>query len=95
MAQSQPTLDGLAARIVQISKDITSYMSSHGQEALSFAPNSPPEYPKDPEVRGPRLLLIGALLDMLHLVMGANDFLLLQPFLVRHHVAAPLVHTAN
>ena len=75
MSQPEPSLESLAETIGQLSKTITSYLSLNGFAQPSFAIDAPPSYPPAPEVQGPRLMLIQALTDMLHLAYGSNDFL--------------------
>jgi hypothetical protein len=78
MASQQATLESLAGNIAELTKSITSYLKAEGLPAPSFAADAPAEYPAAPEITGPRLMLVQALMDMLHLAMGSKDFVLMQ-----------------
>lgn len=78
MAQTQATLENLAATVVELSKSISSSLKSQGLEAPSFAADSP-NYPPNLEVQGPRMMLIETLSNMLYLAMGPTDVALMRP----------------
>jgi len=73
MAQSQPTLNSLAATISKATEAITSHLEQNGLPQPSFAEDGPASYPNAPEVQGARFQLIGALLDLLNLAYGPAD----------------------
>ncbi|KAL1840070.1 hypothetical protein VTK73DRAFT_3857 [Phialemonium thermophilum] len=69
------TLDELAARVVDLTGRITSYLTAQGLPQPSFARDGGlEEYPEAPQVKGPRMRLIETLWDMLHLAMGGKDY---------------------
>lgn len=89
MSEAQPTLDSLAAAIIQAAKVITSYLDANNLPAPSFAEDSPASYPPVPEVIAARFQLLEALHDMQLLASGASDNLFLTPILVRTFSRAP------
>lgn len=85
MAKPQPTLNSLAANAASLSQTITSYLSSNGLEAPSFAADSP-NYPPAPELQIARLELLTTAADLVHLAMGPSDYALFQPAFVSRPV---------
>ena len=82
MPETQPTLKSLAATIVQSAEAITAYLDANNIPAPSFAEDSPFDYPKVPEILGPRFQLIDALSDLQHLILGASDGINFSPIFV-------------
>jgi hypothetical protein len=86
MAESGPTLNGLAAAITQAASAISSYIEEHKLPAPSFAENGPEKYPRAPEVQFARLQLLDAATDLLHLAMGPESYSLMYPIFVSRSV---------
>lgn len=86
MSSPQPTLQGLAVRALELSKDMTSFMEANKLTAPSFAANSP-DYPQAPELQGPRLELLSVAMDLYQLALGASQFIFLKP----PYVSQPLL----
>jgi hypothetical protein len=82
MAESGPTLNGLAAAITQAASTISSYVDKHNLSAPSFAEDGPESYPLAPEVQSARLELWGAATDLLHLALGPQAYSLMYPIFV-------------
>ncbi|KAF4989556.1 hypothetical protein F66182_16642 [Fusarium sp. NRRL 66182] len=100
MAQPSPNFESLAATISESSDAITSFLKSRNLPTPSFDENGPADIPKDPEVQGARLQLLGALTDMLHLAMGPAFYSLFSPVWVRNpsfnlRNSLSLDHSAN
>lgn len=85
MLESEPTLNGLAATITEAAKAITCYLEANGLPTPSFAEDSPPGYPRVPDVAIPRLNLINALFELQHLILGPFDDIFTTPLFVCAH----------
>lgn len=70
-------LETLGATIADLSKTLASRLQEGSYPKPSFAADSPPGFPPKAEIQGPRLQLIEALTDLLHLATGAGDYLFL------------------
>lgn len=82
MAESSPTLNGLAAAITKAASTISSYIDEHKLPAPSFAEDGPERYPTAPEVQLARLQLLESATDLLHLAMGPESYSLMSPVFV-------------
>jgi len=81
MPGEQVNLESLAAKAVELSGLITSSMKSQGFKIPSLAPDCP-NYPQNPEIQGPRMMLLATLWDMLYLTMGPLEVATLSPAFV-------------
>jgi hypothetical protein len=74
----KPNLEGLAAKISESTKAIISYLHAEKLPEPSFAADGPSDYPKVPEVQGPRMELIEAAMDLLRMALGPKDYIFLE-----------------
>jgi len=75
MAEVQPTLDGLAAKIGELSGTLSRYLAEQNIPAPTFAADSPTSYSGrlSVEIFNIRYLLLDALQDMQYLVQGPSE----------------------
>ncbi|KAL7793744.1 O-methyltransferase domain-containing protein [Trichoderma ceciliae] len=78
MSESEQTLDGLAARVVNLSTTLTAALQESNSPLPSFSQDAPESLSPAPEVQGPRLQLIETLMKMLHLATGPSEFMIQQ-----------------
>lgn len=84
MATPQASLTSLAATISEATAAITEILEKQGHPAPSFAQDGPSDYPKLPELMGPRFQLLGAISDLHRLAMGPMDMAFVNPLHVSH-----------
>jgi hypothetical protein len=74
MTDSQPTLSSLAAKITELSQNLTKQLQEKNIPAPTFAPDSPINY-KDAtaEIFMARQVLCDALMDMWYLTQGPSE----------------------
>lgn len=97
MANRQETLGSLASKVAGLTNTITAYLESHGLPSITFAAESEAEYALESELTEPRMQLIEALTDMLHLAKGGKDFIFMESLSVclpRSHFS-PDLHLAH
>ena len=82
MADHQESLASLAAKVVELTNTLTAYLESNGLPSVTFAADSEAEYALESELTGPRMKLIEALTDMLHLAKGGKDFIFMESLTV-------------
>ncbi|KAF2192999.1 S-adenosyl-L-methionine-dependent methyltransferase [Zopfia rhizophila CBS 207.26] len=74
MADSQPTLNGLAAKITELSETLTRYLCENNVPAPTFAADSPTSYVNlSPEIFMTRQVLLDTLMDMWYLTQGPSE----------------------
>ncbi|KAL7626863.1 hypothetical protein AAE478_003637 [Parahypoxylon ruwenzoriense] len=74
MADSQPTLNGLAAKITELSDTFTRYIKEHNIPQPTFAVDSPTNYSNlSAEIFMTRQLLLDTLTDMWYLTQGPSE----------------------
>ncbi|KAI5464393.1 putative O-methyltransferase [Mariannaea sp. PMI_226] len=79
MTSNNPSLASLAATISEAATALTALLDKNGLPAPSFAEDGLEDYPKLPELMGPRLQLLDAAADMFRLALGPNDFSFMNP----------------
>lgn len=88
MDQQNMTLESLAAAISQLTETLTSGLRAANFPEPSFAADAPPQLPPSPAIQGPRLQLVEALMNMLHLAVGPTEYFLQLGFGVRSFSSA-------
>ncbi|KAH0522998.1 hypothetical protein TsFJ059_008058 [Trichoderma semiorbis] len=78
MAQSDLTLESLAARVVELTTTLTTALQERNSPQPSFSEDAPELLSPAPEVQGPRLQLVETLTKMLHLATGPTEYLIQQ-----------------
>ncbi|KAL6694171.1 O-methyltransferase domain-containing protein [Trichoderma pleuroticola] len=78
MAQANETLESLLAIVTELTTTLTTTLRARNLPAPSFNEDAPGSLPPDQDVQGPRTKLVGALMDMLHLAMGPNEYFITQ-----------------
>ncbi|KAK4085123.1 uncharacterized protein Triagg1_113 [Trichoderma aggressivum f. europaeum] len=78
MAQASETLESLLAVVTELTTMLTTTLRAKGLAAPSFNEDAPASLPPDQDIQGPRTKLVGALMDMLHLAMGPNEYFITQ-----------------
>ncbi|KAJ4854759.1 o-methyltransferase domain-containing protein [Trichoderma breve] len=78
MAQTSETLESLLAAIVELTTTLTATLRAKNLPEPSFNEDAPGSLPPDQDIQGPRTKLVGALMDMLHLAMGPNEYFITQ-----------------
>lgn len=78
MAQSDLTLESLAARVVDLTTTLTTALQERNSPQPSFSEDAPEFLSPAPEVQGPRLQLVETLTKMLHLATGPTEYLIQQ-----------------
>lgn len=74
MTETQPTLNGLAARITELSETLTKFLQEKNVPAPTFAADSPTSYVNlTPEIFMIRHWLLDALNDMWYLTQGPSE----------------------
>ncbi|KAI1375063.1 sterigmatocystin 8-O-methyltransferase [Hypoxylon crocopeplum] len=74
MADSQPTLNSLAAKITELSETFTRYLKEKNVQEPTFAADSPTSYSNlSPEIFMTRQFLLDALTDMWYLTQGPSE----------------------
>lgn len=74
MADPQPTLNGIAAKITELSATLTRYLSEHNVPAPTFAADSPTSYSNlSPDIFMVRQALLDSLNDMWYLTQGPSE----------------------
>ncbi|KAI2630706.1 sterigmatocystin 8-O-methyltransferase [Hypoxylon sp. NC1633] len=74
MADPQPTLNGLAAKITELSETFTRYLKENAVPEPTFAADSPTNYKNlSPEIFMTRQLLLDTLTDMWYLTQGPSE----------------------
>jgi hypothetical protein len=86
MSQQDATLGSLAATVQHLTKSLLEGLAAADFPQPSFAPDAPPQLPPVPEIQGPRLQLVEALMKMLHLAMGPSEYFLQLGFGVSHSI---------
>ncbi|KAL7942699.1 O-methyltransferase domain-containing protein [Trichoderma barbatum] len=78
MEQTNQTLEGLLSTVTELTKTLTATLRTKNLSEPSFNEDAPGSLPPDQDIQGPRTKLVEALMDMLHLAMGPNEFFLTQ-----------------
>ncbi|KKP01262.1 hypothetical protein THAR02_06620 [Trichoderma harzianum] len=78
MAQASETLESLLAVVTELTKMLTATLRAKNLPEPSFNEDAPGSLPPDQGIQGPRTKLVGALMDMLHLAMGPNEYFITQ-----------------
>ena len=74
MADSQPTLNSLAAKVTELSETLTRYLQENNVPAPTFAADSPTSYTNlTPEIFVTRQLLLDTLADLSYLTQGPSE----------------------
>ncbi|KAL1635403.1 hypothetical protein SLS56_001828 [Neofusicoccum ribis] len=74
MADPQPTLNGIAAKITELSATLTRYLSENNVPAPTFAADSPTSYSNlSPDIFMVRQALLDSLNDMWYLTQGPSE----------------------
>lgn len=100
MADSQPTLNSLAAKITELSETFTRYLKDNNIQQPTFAADSPTSYSSlSPEIFVTRQLLADALSDLWYLSQGPSESIYNYVHSVRilvlssNHLQTPLILT--
>ncbi|KAL7955021.1 O-methyltransferase domain-containing protein [Trichoderma compactum] len=78
MAQTSETLDSLLAVVTELTTTLTATLRARNLPEPSFNEDAPGSLPPDQNIQGPRTKLVEALMDMLHLAMGPNEYFITQ-----------------
>lgn len=78
MAQTSETLESLLAVVTELTTTLTATLRTKNLPEPSFNEDAPGSLPPDQDIQGPRTKLVGALMDMLHLAMGPNEYFITQ-----------------
>ncbi|KAL6818170.1 O-methyltransferase domain-containing protein [Trichoderma sp. SZMC 28013] len=78
MAQTSETLESLLAVVTELTTTLTATLRAKNLPEPSFNEDAPGSLPPDQDIQGPRTKLVGALMDMLHLAMGPNEYFITQ-----------------
>ncbi|EHK17895.1 uncharacterized protein TRIVIDRAFT_194407 [Trichoderma virens Gv29-8] len=78
MAQSSQTLESLLSIVTGLTTTLTTNLRAKNLSEPSFNEDAPGSFPPDQDIQGPRTKLVEALMDMLHLAMGPNEFFMTQ-----------------
>lgn len=78
MAQANLTLESLLATVTEQTKTLTSNLRAGNFPEPSFGEDAPAYLPPSQDIQGPRTRLIEALMGMLHLALGPNDYFMTQ-----------------
>lgn len=74
MADSQPTLNSLAAKITELSQKLTSSLEENNVPLCNFSVDSPAAYEThNPDIYMQRQTLIETLTDMIYLTQGPQE----------------------
>jgi hypothetical protein len=74
MAETQPTLVSLAAKITELSETLSSYLRENNIPAPTFAADSPTSYANlSPEIFMTRQVLLDTLMDLWYLTQGPSE----------------------
>lgn len=76
MSHENLTLEGLAGTVSELTAVLTNGLKAANFPQPSFAPDAPAQLPPSPDIQGPRLQLVEALMNMLHLAMGPSEYFL-------------------
>ncbi|KAJ1533466.1 hypothetical protein HK405_000491, partial [Cladochytrium tenue] len=75
-AKTTPTLETLGAKIAELSKALSAQLKAANHPQPSFAADGSDALPTTPDVQGPRMQLIEAALDLVHLATGPSEYIL-------------------
>lgn len=78
MAQTSETLESLLVVVTELTTTLTATLRAKNLPEPSFNEDAPGSLPPDQDIQGPRTKLVGALMDMLHLAMGPNEYFITQ-----------------